>query len=117
MAVAALKGSKIVLMNFDANGSFQGATIPTEFQSRYGRLRTAQMGPDGCLYVLTSNGGNQDMVLRAGQSIKWIGRERFTLSVGNARATHLRLNGRDLIIPQPTQSVLRQYTISREMLP
>ena len=42
------------------------------------------------------------MVLRAGQSTKWIGRERFILSIGNARATHLRLNGRDLTIPQPS---------------
>jgi hypothetical protein len=59
----------------------------------------------------------QDLVLRAGQSTKWIGRERFILSIGNARATHLRLNGRDLTIPQPAQSILRQYTISRDMLP
>lgn len=59
----------------------------------------------------------QDLVLRAGQSTKWIGRDRFILSIGNARATHLRLNGRDLTIPRPAQSILRQYTISRDMLP
>jgi cytoskeleton protein RodZ len=59
----------------------------------------------------------QDMVLRAGQSTKWIGRERFVLSIGNARATRLKLNGHDLTIPQPAQSILRQYTVSRDMLP
>jgi len=59
----------------------------------------------------------QDMVLRAGQSTKWIGQERFVLSIGNARATRLKLNGYDLTIPQPAQSILRQYTVSREMLP
>jgi hypothetical protein len=72
---------------------------------------------DTWLRVTIDEQESQDLVLRAGQSTKWIGRERFILSIGNARATHLRLNGRDLTIPQPAQSILRQYTISRDMLP
>ncbi len=60
---------------------------------------------------------SQDMLLSAGQSTKWIARERFILSIGNARATRLKLNGRALTIPQPAQSILRHYTISRDMLP
>jgi transcriptional regulator with XRE-family HTH domain len=72
---------------------------------------------DTWLRVTVDEQESQDMVLRAGHAIKWIGRERFSLSIGNARATHLRLNGRELVIPQPTQSILRQYTISREILP
>jgi helix-turn-helix protein/uncharacterized protein DUF4115 len=59
----------------------------------------------------------QDMVLRAGQSTKWIAREHFIVSIGNARATRLKLNGHALIIPPPAQSALRHYTVSREMLP
>jgi aldose sugar dehydrogenase len=65
LAVATLKASKLVLMNFAPDGAFQGSTIPTEFNGRYGRLRTAQLGPEGCLYVLTSNGGNRDAIIRA----------------------------------------------------
>jgi aldose sugar dehydrogenase len=65
LAVANLKASRLVLMNFAADGAFQGSTVPTEFNGRFGRLRTAQQGPDGCLYVLTSNGGNRDAVIRA----------------------------------------------------
>ena len=72
---------------------------------------------DTWLRVTIDDQESQDMVLRAGQSTKWLGRERLVLSIGNARTTHLRLNGRDLIIPQLTHSILRQYTISREMLP
>jgi aldose sugar dehydrogenase len=64
LAVANLKSRKILLLNLAADGGFLGATVPTEFNGRFGRLRTAQQGPDGCLYVLTSNGGN-DAVLRA----------------------------------------------------
>jgi transcriptional regulator with XRE-family HTH domain len=72
---------------------------------------------DTWLRVTIDEQESQDMLLSAGQSTKWIGRERFILSIGNARATRLKLNRRDLTIPQPAQSVLRHYTISRDMLP
>jgi hypothetical protein len=45
-----------------------------------------------------------------------MGREQFAISIGNARATRLRLNGRDLTPPQTAQSILRHYTVSRDML-
>jgi cytoskeleton protein RodZ len=72
---------------------------------------------DTWLQITIDNQDSQDMVLRAGQSTKWLGREHFVLSIGNARATRLQLNGRDVTTPQPTPSILRQYTISRAMLP
>jgi hypothetical protein len=59
----------------------------------------------------------QDTLLRAGQAIKWSGQERFNVSIGNARATHLKLNERELSMPSTPQSILRQYVISRDMLP
>ncbi len=80
-------------------------------------MLTAIADSDTWLRVMIDEQPAQDMVLRAGQSTKWIGRERFIVSIGNARATRLKLNGHDLTIPQPAQSVLRQYTVSREMLP
>jgi cytoskeletal protein RodZ len=58
----------------------------------------------------------QDILLRAGQSARWMGQERFLLSIGNARAARLQLNGRELPIPQTAQSILHRYTISRDML-
>jgi AraC-like DNA-binding protein len=80
-------------------------------------LLTVSADSDTWLRVTIDDREPQDLVLLAGQSTKWIGQERFILSIGNARATHLRLNGYDLSIPQAPQSILRQYTISREMLP
>jgi transcriptional regulator with XRE-family HTH domain len=80
-------------------------------------ILTVTADSDTWLWVTIDGQDPQDMVMRAGQSTKWIGRERFILSVGNARATHLRLNGHDLIIPQPTQGTLRHHTISRDVLP
>jgi hypothetical protein len=80
-------------------------------------MLTAIADSDTWLRVTIDEQPAQDMVLRAGQSTKWIGRERFVVSIGNARATRLRLNGHDLTIPQPAQSILRHYTVSRDMLP
>jgi cytoskeleton protein RodZ len=80
-------------------------------------ILTAIADSDTWLRVMIDEQAAQDMVLPAGQSTKWIGRERFVLSIGNARATRLRLNGHDLTIPQPAQSILRHYTVSRDMLP
>jgi Helix-turn-helix domain/RodZ C-terminal domain len=80
-------------------------------------ILTVTADSDTWLLVTIDERESQDVLLRAGQSTKWIGRERFVLSIGNARATRLRLNGRELTIPQPTQSILRQYIISRDMLP
>lgn len=80
-------------------------------------ILTAIADSDTWLRVTIDEQEPQDMVLRAGQSAKWMGRERFVLSIGNARATRLMLNGRELPISQPAHSILRQYTVSRDMLP
>ena len=80
-------------------------------------ILTVTADSDTWLWVTVDGQDPQNMVMRAGQSTKWIGRERFILSIGNARATRLRLNGHDLSLPQPTQSILRQHTIARDMLP
>ena len=34
------------------------------YKGRFGRLRTAQIGPDGLLYITTSNGNPGDRILR-----------------------------------------------------
>jgi transcriptional regulator with XRE-family HTH domain len=80
-------------------------------------ILTAIADSDTWLHIRIDEETSQDMLLRAGQSAKWVGGKRFVLSIGNARATHLKLNGHDLSMPQPTPSLLRHYTITRDMLP
>jgi transcriptional regulator with XRE-family HTH domain len=79
-------------------------------------ILTAIAEADTWLRVTIDGRDVQDMLLRAGQSAKWMGQEHFVVSIGNARATRLRLNGRYLTMPQTAQSILRHYTVSREML-
>jgi glucose/arabinose dehydrogenase len=63
LAVVALKGQKLLLLGLDADGALTGVTTPQEFDDTFGRLRGARSGPDGALYVTTSN-GDDDKLLR-----------------------------------------------------
>jgi glucose/arabinose dehydrogenase len=63
LAVAALKGSRLMFMRFDANGVFRGMRTPTVLR-HFGRLRSVTNLPNGDLLVTTSNDNGHDAVLR-----------------------------------------------------
>ena len=64
LAVATLKDSKLRLFEFTPEGAFVSQVVVAELDDAFGRLRTPMMGPDGALYVSTSNGGGSDRILR-----------------------------------------------------
>ena len=63
LAVAALKGSRVMFMRFGDAGRFIGMRTPPAL-TRFGRLRSITNAPNGDLLVTTSNGGGRDSVLR-----------------------------------------------------
>jgi aldose sugar dehydrogenase len=63
LVVTALKGAKLLVLTLDPAGAVTSVTVPREFDNRYGRLRAARLGPDGALYVTTTN-GSDDKLLR-----------------------------------------------------
>ncbi|MGH3909074.1 MAG: PQQ-dependent sugar dehydrogenase [Pseudonocardiaceae bacterium] len=63
LAVAALKGSKLLLMRVAADGKVTEVGQFPPLDGDFGRLRAVRPGPDGALYVTTSN-GDDDKVLR-----------------------------------------------------
>jgi glucose/arabinose dehydrogenase len=63
LAVGALRGQKLLLMTLGPDGSVAGVSKPAPLDDAFGRLRAVRLGPDGALYVSTSNGTN-DEVLR-----------------------------------------------------
>ena len=63
LAVTALKASKLLLMRLGADCAVASVAVPTELDGSYGRLRAARLGPDGALY-LTSSNGQDDVLLR-----------------------------------------------------
>lgn len=64
LAVATLKASSLRMMAITADGEVVYHDTPPELDHRYGRLRTPVLGPDGSLYVTTSNGAGVDRILR-----------------------------------------------------
>ncbi|WP_367132499.1 sorbosone dehydrogenase family protein [Saccharothrix sp. HUAS TT1] len=63
LAVTALKGAKLLLFTVTQDGGVHSVSIPSELDGSYGRLRGAELSPDGALYVTTSN-GTDDKILR-----------------------------------------------------
>jgi aldose sugar dehydrogenase len=64
LAVVALRGQKTLLFQLNADGSqVVDLALPTELNDAYGRLRGVRSGPDGALYITTSN-GSDDRLLR-----------------------------------------------------
>jgi aldose sugar dehydrogenase len=61
LVVACLKASQLEVFTLDGAGNVTSRT--TALDGQFGRLRTPVQGPDGALYVTTSNGSN-DRILR-----------------------------------------------------
>jgi hypothetical protein len=54
--VVALRGQKTLLFQLNEDGSqVADLALPTELNDAYGRLRGVRSGPDGALYITTSN--------------------------------------------------------------
>jgi glucose/arabinose dehydrogenase len=63
LAVGALRGEKVLLMKLGPDGAVADVSTPAPLDGTFGRLRAVRLGPDGALYVSTSN-GQEDRVLR-----------------------------------------------------
>lgn len=63
LAVATLKASRLMVFTLDEAGGVVDTAIPAELDQPFGRLRAARTGPDGALYLTTSN-GEADKLLR-----------------------------------------------------
>ena len=63
--VGALRGQHLMVLDVANDGSL----ISSEkmFEGDFGRIRTAQIGPDGVLYLLTANGDN-DKIIRISEA-------------------------------------------------
>ena len=64
LAVATLKDQKLHVFEFDTDGALVSQAVVPVLNGAFSRLRTPMVGPDGALYVTTSNGGSADKILR-----------------------------------------------------
>ena len=94
LAVATLRDSKLRLFEFTPNGDFVSQVVVPELDGVFGRLRTPMMGPDGALYVTTSNGGG-DRILRIVTDQAGEDPSDFTQEDLEGRRLSLRLSGEE----------------------
>ena len=63
--VGALRGQHLMVLDVANDGSLISAE--KMFEDDFGRIRTAQISPDGVLYLLTANGDN-DKIIRISEA-------------------------------------------------
>lgn len=61
---AALKDTSLKALNLTAAGALVWQQSIPALTNTYGRLRSPQLGPDGALYITTSDGDGKDQILR-----------------------------------------------------
>lgn len=61
LAVAALRGEKLVILTLDEDGEVSEVFAPPELEE-HGRLRSARLGPNGSLYLTTDNGPGDQLL-------------------------------------------------------
>ena len=64
LLVGVQKDTGVLALRLDEGGRLVEEFRLPELADRYGRIRTPQAGEDGVLYVLTDNGGDEDLLLR-----------------------------------------------------
>ena len=81
--VGTLRGQHLMVVNVAENGSL----ISTEkmFEGDFGRIRTAQVGPDGILYLLTANGDNDKIIRISEDPLDNV--EKFTSNESDSNQT------------------------------
>jgi glucose/arabinose dehydrogenase len=62
LVVTALKGAKLLVLHLDDDGALADVSIPEATNGSHGRLRAARLGPDGALYVTTTNGDDDELL-------------------------------------------------------
>lgn len=64
LAMTTLKDESLRLLRFDKDHRLTWQATPTALDGRYGRLRAAVVGPDGALWLTTSNANGTNKLLR-----------------------------------------------------
>ena len=54
----------------------------------------------------------KEALLKAGETAKWKAKEKFVVTLGNVTGTHLKLNDKDIILPNASSNVIKDFSIT-----
>lgn len=83
LAVSTLKGESLRFFTFNAAGALVAQATPPELDRTFGRLRGAEMGPCGVLYLTTDAGGGGSRVLAVQPTVTQSGAAAAAVGNGN----------------------------------
>jgi hypothetical protein len=78
---------------------------------------TAAAQADTWLRVIIDEKEQHELLLQSGKTANWQAKEKIVLTVGNVRGTRLDLNGKEIPLPVTNRNVLKDYVITRAMVP
>jgi hypothetical protein len=78
-------------------------------------LQAVALG-DTWLRVEIDGDKRRDVLLASGKTVHWEARDRFVMTIGNARNTRLVLNGKELSLPPARSNIVRDFQITRKLL-
>ncbi len=79
-------------------------------------LLEAKAQSDTWLGIEIDGGKRLNVLLTAGKSAQWEAQERFRVTVGNTRGTHLTLNGQEMTLQASRSNVTRDLVLTRAQL-
>ncbi len=54
----------------------------------------------------------KEALLKAGETATWKAKEKFVVTLGNVTGTHLKLNDEDIILPNASSNVIKDFSIT-----
>jgi len=54
----------------------------------------------------------KEALLQMGETTRWKAKEKFVVTLGNAAGTHLKLNEKDITMPETSSNIIRDFSIT-----
>lgn len=108
---------KDVIIQYVAERSGSGSSISelSESDSKPLHLKIQVQG-NSWFNVIVDGEGKEDFILPGGSIKNIYGNERFRLTIGNRRETHLYLNGKSIDLPPGSSDVIRDFNITANLI-
>ncbi len=67
---------------------------------------------DAWISLEIDDGEKKEALLRTGETTRWKAKEKFVVTLGNVAGTHLKLNKKDITMPETSSNVIKDFSIT-----
>jgi hypothetical protein len=73
---------------------------------------TMEATEDAWISLKIDGAEKKEALLQMGETSRWKAKEKFVVTLGNAAGTHLKLNEKDIAMPETSSNVIRDFSIT-----